>query len=281
MKSIIPRLFGRIFSLPSVCAVLAISLACSQPAFALSTINNGNNASVSFDFNSSAGMNSWLIDSVNQASQQSFWYRVGSSGPQLDLTTISAPIITMQGPRAVTAIYSNAQYEVKLSYTLSLGSVGSQKAQLAEAISLINTGTSDLDFHFFMYSDLVLGGASQIGTQNVLLGTTGGTSTSVQTFGSPGSNTVSVIGAASHTEAALYGQTYNNLTTVNGYTLDDSTTAGPGNATWAWEWDYTIGGGASKILSITDTINVPEPSALAFLLLGGGFMALKRRSWKL
>jgi len=135
------------------------------------------------------------------------------------------------------------------------------------------------DVHFFMYSDLVLGGASQTGSQNVSMATDGsGSSTSVQTFGMPGNNSVVAISPASHTEAALYNQTYNNLTTVNGYTLNDSTIAGPGNVAWAWEWDKLIAPGDSLQLSILDTLAVPEPSSLALILVAGGLMALRRHT---
>jgi hypothetical protein len=278
MNRITKFLFGTKPRLSGAFAALAMLHFSSQPsAFASSNITNGN-STATFDFGSSAGMTSWTVDALNQVSQQTFFYRIGNSGPQFDLTQISAtPTITFSGAgqKTVNALYANSQYGVKLSYTLAGGTAGSGKSGLNETITLYNYAGGNLDFHFFMYGDYVLGGPAQIGSQNVQMGTSAGSSTSVQTFGAPGNNSVVSLSPASHTEVAPANQLYNELTTMNDYTLNDSTSGSTGNATWGWEWDYNVT--SSQTLSIIDTLAVPEPSSVALMFLAGGILALRRK----
>ena len=70
----------------------------------------------------------------------------------------------------------------------------------------------------------------------------------------------------------------NELNTVPGYTLNDPNTntsssiVGPGDVTWAYEWDRTISPGSTFLISkdkaLTGVPQVPEPSALALALAG-------------
>src|SRR6267142_4561288 len=125
------------------------------------------NSSIGLDLSSPAGMTSWAVDSVNQVNQQWFWFRVGSGGPQFDLSHITTtPTVTTFGTKSLTALYDNPQqYGVQLTYTLNGQANGSGRSGLNQAITLFNHTSSPLDFHFFMYSDFVLRGASQAGNQ--------------------------------------------------------------------------------------------------------------------
>src|SRR5262249_15449700 len=91
-----------------------------------------------------------------------------------------------------------------------------------------------------------------------------------------------VTPGANHGEAQFVPVTIGKLTNGVPDTLADNTGAvGPGNVTWALEWDLTINPGSSvgiskdKYLHIT---NVPEPAAA--VLVGFGVLAvmLRRRS---
>jgi len=256
---------------------MAAALAVPSPVVALTTLTH-NNSTIDFDFASPTGMANWNVDSIDQLNRQSFFYRVGS-GPQLDLTQITtSPVLTLTSPRQVTALYSNSQFGVRLSYTLTGQTAGSNKSGLNETITLFNYSATALDFHFYMYSDFTLGGPAQLGTQSVALGTgSGGTGTSVQTFGAPGSNGVVAITAPNHFQASSTPALYNSLTTVNNYTLNDVSNAGPGNVSWGWEWDFNIAPGTSPQLSIVDTLAVPEPTALGLGLVGGLLVIVRRR----
>src|SRR4051812_30942145 len=100
MKSLKDFIIGMRKRVSGFCLLLAVALVISQSASAATTTISQNNSSINFDFGSSAGMKDWFVDGVDQLNQQSFWYRLGNVGPQLDLTSITAaPTITPFGTR--------------------------------------------------------------------------------------------------------------------------------------------------------------------------------------
>jgi hypothetical protein len=260
------RPFGRVLRIIAVgtsslitCVVLH-GLAGAQTA----TIAN-RNSTITFDLGSSAGMNSWTVNGFNQLNQQWFWFGIGS-GPLLDVSQISAPIYSAIG-NTISVAYSNSQYEVDLDYTLLGFGTGSGKSSLTEQVNFVNHTASAIDLHFFMYSDFTLGGAAYANSQNVTLGyvTSLGTTntTSLQTVSAiRATNSIAInMPAANRLEVAGGSQLYNELTTSNGWTLNNFTTGGPGHETWAMEWDQTVNAGDTfGTLSISDTMQVPEPS---------------------
>src|SRR5258707_4860927 len=133
MKGLKKRFVCRTRRLSCVFIPLAISgldLQGPAPAAAVYTLSD-HNSSINLDLGSSAGLNSWSVDSVNQANQQWFWFRVGSSGPQSDLSAITAsPFVTTLGTKQLTALYTNAslQYGVQVQYTLAGQANGSGKS---------------------------------------------------------------------------------------------------------------------------------------------------------
>jgi len=90
----------------------------------------------------------------------------------------------------------------------------------------------------------------------------------------------SVVPGANHAEASLFPNTLNSLNDGSITTLNDTTSAGPGNATWAFEWDITLNPGASFGLSKTLDVQVPEPSIAALLGVGTVLYAIRRRNAK-
>jgi len=242
------------------------------------------NSNITFDLSTSAGMNSWTVNGINQLNQQWFWFRVGSTGPQLDLTSITnSPTFTQSSAAQMTAIYSNSLYKVTLSYGLSGFTSPSSKSSLTEAINFQNLSGNDIDLSFFMYSDFTLGGPDFVNSQNVTLGTSGSSSISRQTVvGSGASNNVAINSpAANEMEVAAYPQLYNELTTSNAWTLNNVSTGGPGHTTWAMEWDsHLVSGASMSPISITDTLQAPEPGVCGFAIIGlviGKLSVNKRR----
>ena len=246
----------------------AICFFASQAPTSAATLSDKNSL-INLNLNSSAGMTGWSVDGANQVDQQWFWFRIGT-GPQFDVSTIGAPTITTLGTKQLTALYSNSLYGVSISYTLTGGSAGTGHSALTEAVNFYNyQGGASLDLHLFMYSQFALGGAAHANAQNVLLSS----STSVQTVSGLGaSNTVAFpFSPANRVEAAPYAQTYIELTTTSNLLLNNNLSAGPGNVTWAFEWDKSLAPNTSLgTITLTDTLQVPEPSAMSLALLGLG-----------
>ncbi len=220
------------------------------------------NSTASVDLGSASGMYSWTVDGVNQLYSQSLWYRIGSSGPESSVSSISSAIFSLSAANQLTALYSNASISVQVSYLLTGNTGGSGQSGLNQSIKIVNTSGASEDIHFFQYSDFDLGGTPL--NQNVTLNTNNsGFYSAYQTLGSA-SLTESVIAAANHGEANLYANTLNSLTDSLTTTLNNNTTAGPGDVTYAFEWDFlNLGAGGSKIISKIENLSVPEPSSMA------------------
>ena len=204
------------------CALLVGCLVAPGRASATTYSLASNNSSALLDLGSSAGLENLTVDGVNQVNQQWYWFRVGGGGPQMDLSQITtSPFVTINNGNLLTALYTNSTltYGVQVQYTLAGQATGSGKSGLNETARVFNFSTNtSLSFHLFLYSDFVLRGAPYASDQYVQEGTSGGVSTSVQTLGNfgVGTNNFTAITPANEMEAALYNQTLNELTTMNG-----------------------------------------------------------------
>jgi hypothetical protein len=238
----------------------------------------------SLQINLAGGLSDWTIDGVNQLNQQWFYYSVGS-GPVYSIDTIapwSTPTIsTNLGKTQITLseIYANATISVGTTYVLGSSPVGSGKATLTQTLTINNpSATTAQVFHFYQYSDFDLGGVSEGQNlqfndngagkyyQVVQTGSTGITLTGLVTSVSGGSSVQYEVQAGTY-DGTRFGLGNGNSAPL----LNNTLTAGPGNVDYAYEWDATLAGGSSIIISELQTV-VPEPSSVA--LVASGMLAL-------
>ena len=242
--------------------------------------DNGSTAAVNLDGpagGNPAGMYQWTVTGLpagteNQLHQQWFWYSIDGQAAH-PLETISAASYT-QTANTLSATYANGALSITVNYSLTGGGIG--QADIAEGISLHNASGTNMMFHFYQYSDF-----------NLLNSPPGDTVTMDNTFvlqhkGDTQIQETIVDPNASRFEANTTDDPSNTLSKLNGPTrpqLNDNTDIGPGDATWAYQWDFdslmdtTIQ--KDKLLDVT---LVPEPAALTLVSLGLAALLFRRRA---
>lgn len=267
------------FSVTIVCGLLGLATE-PAPAALLSLIDG--NSSADFDTSSSGNNYNWFVDGVDRLSQQAFWYRVGGVGPELSVHSLA---IGVQGttdsnfdgnPDTLFVRYVGAGFNVETRYTLDGGTPGSGASDLAEQISIINTGESALDYHFFQYADFDLSAADSILFTNA---------NTVRQSG-PGSELTETVvtPVPSHREGGFFPVTLNELNDALPTTLNDlpaiGVPIGAGDMTWAYQWDVLINPGDTFQISKDKNLKpiVPEPGTALAIAAIGILSAVRRRS---
>lgn len=214
------------------------------------------------------GMVDWTVDGIQTLYDQWFWFRVGSTGGESALSTLPVTVTSPASDALDMTFTDNINhFTVLVEYDLTGGAIGSRTSDIGEIIKITNTGSSNLNMHFFQYSDFDLNRKTladyvtidptlrfvdqvPAGAGNFLL------SESIVT---PKPN---------HAEANYFANTLNKLSDGNPTTLDGTLTAGAGDVTWAFQWDKTIAAGSTFIISKDKNLyGIPEPATVT--LLGG------------
>jgi hypothetical protein len=291
-----------LFSKPlvSLCAALVVSgvLALADSANAQNLVNlvtmndGGSTATINTTQNGTMGMNSWtVLGGQNQLNQQWFWYSIngGAAAPitQLGNLNVVDNGYGLSGLNDVTVTYGNAQLSASIEYVLSGNGVSSGSADLQEYITIVNPLTSGqaVNLSFYQYSNfnLLMNNNNSV---SIAGSPAGGFNGATQTTGGPGGNGIAeVIDApyANYAEAASVSpipQTLNELNSGSYYTLNDTTSAGPGNVSWAFQWNALLNPGDTLNITKDKGLSiqiVPEPSILSLIALGTGALGLVLR----
>ncbi|MGC3958926.1 MAG: PEP-CTERM sorting domain-containing protein [Verrucomicrobiota bacterium] len=197
----------------------------------------------------------------------------------LDNITAS-PLVNLSGNN-IEVTYANANFGIKLSYTLQGYASGSGHSGATLGVNLVNYQASPLDFHLFQYSDFDLGGST--GAQSVsFLKALGKFNRAVQTTGSLSMtntfNGTALPNPTPQVEANTFNTTLLSLADLSQTSFNSlSTNAGPGNVTYAIQYDLLLNAGESFVLSEQFSMAVPEPTSAGLLLIAIGSLALGYR----
>ncbi len=238
------------------------------------------------DGNSTAGFNdqgqiSWIVDGVEQLFDQQFYFRRSSDTREYVLgdgglgnigsfVTDTNPFRDDRDDAFGNLYADQSGLEIETVFTLRGGNAGSGRADLAESITIRNTGLQTISLSFFQYVDFDLGGDASDDTGWIVNGNT------VRQEDAEFSVAEVVVTPApmawSVSDYPLLDDALNDDDIDN---LDNNSHA-DGDIAWAFQWNITLDAGDSFIISKDKSI-VPAPGAIALLGLSAALVTPRRR----
>jgi hypothetical protein len=239
-------------------------------------------SSASFDLGGDSGMYTWTIGDVEHMARQWFWFRVGSSGPEESIDALGGEFhgttdTNWDGDHETLYVrYEDSRLRAEITFILTGAEAGNPTSDIAESIRLTNLMATPLDLHFFQLCDFDLGGT--ITDESVRI--VGGNTAQQTDVGFYASETV-LTPSPDHFQVGYVPDILSSLNDGTPTTLSDfGGSTGPGNLSWAFEWDTTLGASgspSSTLLISKDKQIVPEPATIVFLA-ASGLALLKRKA---
>lgn len=241
-----------------------------------------------FDGNATAtvdtdvGMRDWAVNGIDNLFLQGFWFRTAGMNREFNVGTLpltgqfavdTNPFVDNR-PDMLSLQYTGSGFTIEPTWQLRGSVGGSFHSDLAETITIHNTGRTTLAITFFQYSDFDLGGT--VLDQLVRFNGAGNNTAHQEDAGGFAMSETVVTPAPSRWQVDSFPVVVNAL--EDGAVTDLNNNAGPigpGDLTWAYQWDFVIPEGGSVVISKTKSL-VPTPGSLALLALSG-FVAGRRR----
>jgi hypothetical protein len=263
-------------------AILGLSGLIAQPLQAGIFTLVDDNSAVDFDTANSGNAVNWRVDGQDQLFQQAFWYRIGnvaeSSVHGLPILTEGTTDTNFDGDHENLYVqYGGAGFNIEINYSLDGGAPGSGASDMGEQISINNTSDSPLNFHFFQYADFDLvasiGNDTAVFTNANTVRQSEGLQRLTETVATP---------VPSHRELDFFANTLGRLNDLVPTTLSDTPGTGvpfgPGDVTWAFQWDITIAPRSTFQISKDKNLSaIPEPASIGLLCMAVGLLAMRRR----
>lgn len=245
------------------------------------------NTKVQIDPESPAGMYTWQVgnadgaNGVDHMAQQWFWFRVADN-PEQSIDSLSLDSALQLTPGYVKLTYSHPDFRLEVQYIVTGGAPGDGYSDIAEIIRIKNTSDEELDLHFFQYCDMDLAFTADNDTVWIADGSVLNTAVQEDEFAA-----VSETAAAWAPDRVEAGEVdpqvgesiLDRLNDGNPTDLTGNLMAGPGNVAWAFQWDFEIMPGDSRIFSKNKVV-APEPAAASMLAIGGILVLARRRRRK-
>jgi hypothetical protein len=254
-------------------AALALAAPTAQ-ALPLDLVDD--NATARIDPTSPQGLSSWTVAGITHVSRQSLFVRVGDTGPEIPLSSLSAstPVATDSNgdgdDETLALTYSGAGLALDVRWSLDGGPLGPPSAGATASLGLQvtarNLSGSALDLHLFQYTDVDLFGTFVDDALTLTPASGPNTATAVDSTGLALYEAV-FTPSASAVEAAVYGATLPRLEDGDPISLDGSLEAA-GDVTFTAEWFAPLAPGGSLSLVFGQRIEiaaVPEPASAALL----------------
>lgn len=264
----------------------AFALACFAGASnAGITALHDRNTSVNVnDAGTNAGMTDFVVDGVDNLFLQGFWFRTAGMNNEANVGTLALtgtsvtdtnPFVDNR-PDTLALQYAGPGFMIEPSWTVRGGSQGSFTGDVLETIIIRNIMTAGpLVISFFQYSDFDLNGSIN--------------DTSVEILGPLFNTARQSDGAASLSETVVTPQPTrwqvdnfpNTVNMLNDGVVDNLNNnagpIGPGDLTWAFQWDFVIPSGGSVSISKDKRVVVPGPGTLGLLALAPVALLRRRR----
>ena len=281
----------RTFSSATLCAFFCVLILCGFAILAaqrsvagIFTLADDNSVAL---FNTQVPANnfSWTVDGVSQLNTQAFWFRVGNAPEQsVHTLPLGGELATNTNfdpsPDTLFVRYNGPGFQIENRYVLDGGSLGSGASDMGEQISITNLTGGPLNFHFFQYADFDLNGTA-LGDAAVFTNPN-----TVRQF-EPGTELTETVvtPVPAHREIALFPVTLNKLNDGVPSTLSDvppfGAVFGPGNVTWAYQWDFLLQPGDTFQISKDKNLHapdpIPEPGTGVLLSLAAGLLLARCR----